>query len=56
MPFDWITFILLQNIGKPRTKKGESQYKAIKTKERIEQNRRNEINRAKVAAFLRSKQ
>ena len=48
MAFDWVTFILLQNIGKKRGGKP-----APKTAEREEQDKRNEINRARVEAHLR---
>ncbi len=52
MPFDWVTFILVQNIGKPRSVKGQSQYMAITEKERREQMERNEINKRRVQAYL----
>ncbi len=51
MPFDWVTFILLQNIGKPRTERPVPYYR-IKEKERREQMERNEINKRRVAAYL----
>ena len=49
MAFDWVTFILLQNMGKKQGVKPVSQYRT----EREEQDRRNEINRARVEAHLR---
>ncbi len=52
MPFDWVTFILLQNIGKPRAAKPQSKYKAVKAKERVDQEKRNVINRARITAYL----
>ncbi len=51
MPFDWVTFILVQNIGKPRLKRVRHSH-LEKERERVEQEKRNEINRAKVAQYL----
>ncbi len=51
MPFDCVTFILVQNIGKPRAERPVPYYR-IKEKERREQMERNEINKRRVAAFL----
>ncbi len=51
MPFDWVTFILVQNIGKPRPKRVRHSH-LVKEKERREQMERNEINKRRVAMFL----
>ncbi len=51
MPFDWVTFILVQNIGKPRTERPVPYYR-IKEKERREQNEQNQINKRRVQAYL----